>query len=194
MARKKTQAEIEAAFQLKHGVRAGSAFMKEKPSIGVPEQLQQRRQVASKELSIAKSEQDQKKAPDSGDKLQASIKGAQELTTSQGSTEGSTSSVAGGLEGGLQGAGAGAGIGASFGGHVGAAYGAAIGGTIGVAKGIAGAAARRKEKAAKARADSILAIANIEDRKTQRINNALQNMRQAFSSALRVRNVSLGGR
>jgi len=71
----------------------------------------------------------------------------------------------------------------------------AIGAGIGAAAGIAGAAANRKAKRAKAQADMHESMIEIEGKKADRIQGALKDMRQAFSSALRIpTNIALGGR
>jgi len=85
---------------------------------------------------------------------------------------------------------AGAGAGSAFG-----APGIAIGAGIGAVSGIAGAAANRKAKRAKAQADMHESMIEIEGKKADRIQGALKDMRQAFSSALRIpTNIALGGR
>jgi hypothetical protein len=73
--------------------------------------------------------------------------------------------------------------------------GAAIGGVIGAGTGILKASANRKKVKRQAEAVKHEQLGAIEGSKGQRISSALQDMRQAFSSALRVpQGIRLGGR
>lgn len=100
----------------------------------------------------------------------------------QGTTSGSEGAASGALSG--------AAAGSAFG-----PYGTAIGAGLGAISGIAGASARRKSIKAQAEAQKFQQLQGIEANKQARIQGALQDMRQAFSSALRTPvGIRLGGR
>jgi hypothetical protein len=108
----------------------------------------------------------------------------------EGSSEvGNTSGGAGAADGAMKGAAAGAPMAAATGGAS-VAIGAVVGGTIGILK----AKSNRKKKKALATAEHQKNLAAIEGQKGERIQTAMNQMRQSFSNALSIRSsVNLGG-
>jgi hypothetical protein len=108
----------------------------------------------------------------------------------EGSSEvGNTSGGAGAADGAMKGAAAGAPMAAATGGAS-VAIGAVVGGTIGILK----AKSNRKKKKALATAEHQRNLASIEGQKGERIQTAMNQMRQSFSNALSIRSsVNLGG-
>ena len=93
-------------------------------------------------------------------------------------TRGGTTTSSG--EGALGGAAEGAALGAQLGG----AKGAAVGAAVGAVKGVLSARAARKQQARQAEAQHQTRLANIEGEKTQRMQNALQGLQNAFGQTL----------
>lgn len=139
--------------------------------------------------------QNQAEAPQSSASTAKSLAILNAASSLAGSRQPATTSTGeSAAKGSLGGAATGAGLGFALGGAKGAAIGAVAGGTLGAVSGIFGAASRRRRARAEAEAQKFEALSAIEGQKAVRIQSALQDMRQAFSNALRVRSVSLGGR